>query len=64
MVNDSIVLVDCINRMRRSGLNMFDAIVAGGQQRLRPIISTTVSTVGGIVTLTITDELWEGQTKP
>jgi hypothetical protein len=34
--------------------------VAGGQQRLRPIISTTVSTIGGIVTLTITDELWEG----
>jgi hypothetical protein len=60
VVNDSIVLVDCINRMRKGGLNMFDAIVAGGQQRLRPIISTTVSTVGGILTLTITDELWEG----
>jgi hypothetical protein len=60
VVNDSIVLVDCINRMRQSGLNLFDAIVAGGQQRLRPIISTTVSTVGGILTLTITDELWEG----
>lgn len=60
VVNDSIVLVDCINRMRKSGLSLFDAIVAGGQQRLRPIISTTVSTVGGIITLTITDELWEG----
>jgi multidrug efflux pump subunit AcrB len=60
VVNDSIVLVDCINRMRSKGLSMFEAIVAGGQQRLRPIISTTVSTVGGIVTLTITDELWEG----
>jgi hypothetical protein len=60
VVNDSIVLVDCINRMRRSGLDLFEAIIAGGQQRLRPIVSTTVSTVGGIVTLTITDELWEG----
>jgi multidrug efflux pump len=60
VVNDSIVLVDCINRMRQNGLSMFDAIIAGGQQRLRPIISTTVSTVGGILTLTITDELWEG----
>jgi hypothetical protein len=54
------VLVDCINRKRRGGLNMFNAIVAGGQQRIRPIISTTVSTVGGILTLTITDKLWEG----
>ena len=60
VVNDAIVLVDCINRMRKSGLSMFEAIVAGGQQRLRPIISTTVSTIGGIVTLTITDKLWEG----
>jgi len=60
VVNDAIVLVDCINRMRQTGLNMFEAIIAGGQQRLRPIISTTVSTIGGILTLTITDELWEG----
>ncbi|MBW1866569.1 MAG: efflux RND transporter permease subunit, partial [Deltaproteobacteria bacterium] len=60
VVNDSIVLVDCINRKREAGRNMFDAIIAGGQQRLRPIISTTLSTVGGILTLTITDKLWEG----
>ncbi len=60
VVNDSIVLVDCINRKREDGRNMFDAVVAGGQQRLRPIISTTLSTVGGILTLTITDKLWEG----
>jgi len=60
VVNDAIVLVDCINRMRQTGLNMFEAIISGGQQRLRPIISTTVSTIGGILTLTITDELWEG----
>jgi hypothetical protein len=39
---------------------MFDSIVAAGQQRLRPIISTTLSTIGGILTLTITDKLWEG----
>ncbi len=60
VVNDSIVLVDCINRNREQGLNIFDAIVAAGQQRLRPIISTTLSTIGGIITLTITDKLWEG----
>lgn len=60
VVNDSIVLVDCINRMREKGMNIVDAIVAAGQQRLRPIISTTLSTIGGIITLTITDKLWEG----
>jgi len=60
VVNDSIVLVDCINRMRKEGRDIFQAIVAAGQQRLRPILSTTLSTIGGIFTLTITDELWEG----
>ncbi len=61
VVNDSIVLVDCVNRIRREqGINIFEAIVIGGQQRLRPIISTTLSTIGGIITLTITDKLWEG----
>jgi multidrug efflux pump subunit AcrB len=60
VVNDSIVLVDCINRMRQKGMNIFNAILAAGQQRLRPIISTTLSTIGSIITLTITDKLWEG----
>jgi HAE1 family hydrophobic/amphiphilic exporter-1 len=60
VVNDSIVLVDCINRIRKEGRDTFQAIVAAGQQRLRPIISTTLSTIGGIFTLTITDKLWEG----
>ena len=60
VVNDSIVLVDCINRVRAEGADIFEAIVSAGQQRLRPILSTTVTTIGGIITLTITDELWEG----
>ncbi|MFC1535138.1 efflux RND transporter permease subunit [Thermodesulfobacteriota bacterium] len=46
--------------MRHKGMNIFYTIVAAGQQRLRPIISTTLSTIGGIITLTITDKLWEG----
>ncbi|HEU20426.1 MAG TPA: efflux RND transporter permease subunit [Deltaproteobacteria bacterium] len=60
VVNDSIVLVDRINRLRRSGRDMYEAVVAAGRHRLRPIISTTLTTMGGLVTLTITDELWEG----
>ena len=41
VVNDSIVLVDRINRLRRSGRDMYEAVVAAGRHRLRPIISTT-----------------------
>ena len=61
VVNDSIVLVDCINQYRKNDrLNIFEATLIAGRQRLRPIISTTLTTMGGILTLTITDELWEG----
>jgi multidrug efflux pump len=60
VVNDSIVLVDCINRFCKQGMGVFEAIVQAGQQRLRPILSTTLTTIGGIITLTMTDELWEG----
>jgi multidrug efflux pump len=60
VVNDSIVLVDRINRTRRKGMDMYRAIVDAGKHRLRPIISTTLTTIGGLITLTITDELWEG----
>jgi len=60
VVNDSIVLVDCINRKRREGMALFEGIIAAGQQRLRPIISTTLTTIGGLLTLTLTDATWEG----
>jgi len=59
VVNDSIVLVDCINRRRREAYNMYEAIISAGQQRLRPIISTTLTTIGGLLTLTLSDKLWE-----
>jgi multidrug efflux pump subunit AcrB len=60
VVNDSIVLVDCINRNREEGKGIFDAVLLAGQQRLSPILSTTITTVGGLASLAITDKLWEG----
>lgn len=49
VVNDSIVLVDFINRLRKAGLNKHDSIVAAGLYRLRAVILTTVTTVFGLV---------------
>lgn len=60
VVNDSIVLVDRINQTRRAGMNMYDSVLDAGKHRLRPIISTTLTTIGGLITLTMTDKLWEG----
>ena len=38
VVNNAIVLVDYINKLRHDGLSKIDAIVRAGSARLRPII--------------------------
>lgn len=52
-VNDSIILVDCINQLRRSGVQLREAVVKAGQIRIRPIIMTSVTTVLALLPLTI-----------
>lgn len=44
-VNNSILLVDAANKLKESGLNLTDAIKAAAQQRIRPIIMTTLTTI-------------------
>jgi len=51
VVNDSIVLVDFINKLRRQGMERRDSIIKAGQIRLRPVILTTITTVGGLSTV-------------
>ena len=51
VVNDSIVLVDFINKLRREGMERRDSIIKAGQMRLRPVILTTVTTAGGLSTV-------------
>ena len=48
VVNDSIVLVDFINRLRIEGKTRRESIIQGGRLRLRPVILTTVTTVLGL----------------
>lgn len=51
VVNDSIVLVDFINKLRKSGVSRRDSIMEAGKLRLRPVILTTVTTVVGLSTV-------------
>lgn len=51
VVNDSLILVDFINRARRNGVSAYDSIIQSGVVRLRPVMLTTVTTVGGLVPL-------------
>ncbi len=49
VVNDSIVLVSFINRLREQGMDRRRSIIEAGQLRLRPVILTTVTTVLGLM---------------
>ena len=48
VVNDSIVLVDFINRRVREGVPLFDALMSAGSRRFRPIMLTSFTTVAGL----------------
>jgi multidrug efflux pump subunit AcrB len=49
VVNDAIVMISFINNARRRGQDRWESIVEGGKQRLRPIILTSVTTIGGLL---------------
>lgn len=51
-VNDAIILVDRINQLKRGGLSRIDAIARAGQQRIRPILMTTLTTILALLPLT------------
>jgi multidrug efflux pump subunit AcrB len=51
VVNDSLVLVDYINRRRREGRPLDEAIRAAGIARFRPIMLTSLTTFVGLVPL-------------
>jgi HAE1 family hydrophobic/amphiphilic exporter-1 len=53
VVNNAIVLVDYINRLRQRGLPRDEAIVKAGSVRLRPILMTTATTVLGLTPMAL-----------
>lgn len=51
VVNDAIVLVDFANQARKRALPVKEALIEAGVNRLRPVILTTVTTIGGLMPL-------------
>lgn len=49
VVNDNLVLVDLVERLRREGKGLFEAIVEAGVTRFRPILLTSVTTFVGLM---------------
>ena len=57
VVNDSLVLVDFINRYHRKGYSIQDAAIESGQARFRPILLTSITTFVGLTPLLLEKSL-------
>ena len=53
VVNGSLVLIDFVNRGRDAGLSAREAIRIASQQRFRPIMLTTITTVAGLTPMAL-----------
>jgi multidrug efflux pump subunit AcrB len=51
VVNDSLVLVDFVNKKRSQGMALFDAVFAAGGRRFRPVLLTSLTTFVGLMPL-------------
>ncbi|MBO4606529.1 MAG: efflux RND transporter permease subunit [Prevotella sp.] len=49
IINDSILKIDTINRLRRNGMPLLRAIMTAGHQRLKPIVMTSLTTMLAIL---------------
>ena len=50
-VQNGVVLVSCINQLRRHGTELNESLIEGGVLRLRPVLMTAMTTVLGLLPL-------------
>lgn len=60
VVNNGIVLVDLVNRLRAEGVLRHEAVTTAARQRLRPILLTTLTTVFGLIPMAVGDSNFVG----
>ncbi len=53
VVNNAIILIDHVNNLIKNGLSRARAVIVAGQDRLRPILMTTLTTVCGMLPMAI-----------
>lgn len=62
VVNNGIVLISFIGILRKRGFDTYTAIIEGGRSRLRPVLSTTITTILGMLPLALSRgsgaEIW------
>ncbi|MDP8238563.1 MAG: efflux RND transporter permease subunit [Candidatus Hatepunaea meridiana] len=55
VVNNAIVLVDRVNKLRKQGYDRDEALAVASRQRFRPIVMTALTTIMGLVPMAVGD---------
>ncbi|NET56688.1 MAG: efflux RND transporter permease subunit [Symploca sp. SIO2E6] len=58
VVNDSIVMVETMNGHRERGMNTREAAAHGASDRLRPVLTTSITTIVGVIPLALSSPIW------
>ena len=58
VVNDTIIMVATMNERRANGMSVREAASRGAADRLRPIVTTSVTTIVGLIPLAISQAMW------
>ena len=53
VLTNAIVLIALVEQLRKGGMNTYDALIQGGQTRLRPILMTALTTIFAMVPLAL-----------
>jgi multidrug efflux pump subunit AcrB len=64
IINDSILKLDAINELRKTGVPLLEAIHEAGRRRLRPIIMTSLTTIFAMVPLLFSFDMGSELQKP
>ena len=64
IINDSILKLDAINELRKTGMPLLEAIHEAGRRRLRPIIMTSLTTIFAMVPLLFSFDMGSELQKP
>jgi multidrug efflux pump subunit AcrB len=64
IVNDSILKIDTINRLRANGMALMESISEAGKRRLKAIVMTSVTTILALVPILFGGDLGSELQKP
>lgn len=60
VVNNTIMLIEKINQNHKIGLEYLEGIIDACSSRVEPIFFTTITTIAGLLPITLSDPLWQG----